>query len=112
MLQAFDRLCHPGEILTIQHDLEAVQLCLLSGVHLFGKSIFDFLDSLCSNWLMPLGGLMFTLFVGWKMSRNDVEDEFTNHRKLNRRSFPLVYFLIRYIAPVGIVIVFLSNLLL
>ena len=84
----------------------------LSGVHLFGKSIFDFLDSLCSNWLMPLGGLMFTLFVGWKMSRNDVEDEFTNHRKLNRRSFPLVYFLIRYIAPVGIVIVFLSNLLL
>ena len=84
----------------------------LSGVHLFGKSIFDFLDSLCSNWLMPLGGLMFTLFVGWKMSRSDVEDEFTNHRKLNRRGFPLVYFLIRYIAPVGIVIVFLSNLLL
>ena len=61
---------------------------------------------------MPLGGLMFTLFVGWKMSRSDVEDEFTNHRKLNRRGFPLVYFLIRYIAPVGIVIVFLSNLLL
>ena len=83
----------------------------LSNVHLLGKSIFDFLDGLCSNWLMPLGGLMFTLFVGWKMSRGDVEDEFTNRRKVNRKGFPAVYFLIRYVAPVGIVIIFLTNLL-
>lgn len=82
----------------------------LSGVHILGKSIFDFLDGLCSIWLMPIGGLMFTLFVGWKMSRSDVEDEFTNHRKVNRRAFPVVYFLIRYIAPVGVIAIFLTNL--
>ena len=84
----------------------------LSGVHLFGKSIFDFLDGLCSNWLMPFGGLLFTLFVGWKMSRQDVEDEFTNGGKVNQKAFPVVWFLIRYIAPVGIVVIFLTNLLL
>ena len=84
----------------------------LSGVHLFGKSIFDFLDGLCSNWLMPFGGLLFTLFVGWKMSRQDVEDEFTNGGTVNQKAFPVVWFLIRYIAPVGIVVIFLTNLLL
>lgn len=84
----------------------------LSGVHLFGKSIFDFLDGLCSNWLMPFGGLLFTLFVGWKMSRQEVEDEFTNGGTVNQKAFPVVWFLIRYIAPVGIVVIFLTNLLL
>ena len=84
----------------------------LSGFHVFGKSIFDFLDSLCSNWLMPFGGLMFTLFVGWKMKRSDVEDEFTNGGKVNQKAFPVVGFLIRFVAPVGIVIIFLTNLLL
>ena len=61
---------------------------------------------------MPFGGLMFTLFVGWKMKRSDVEDEFTNGGKVNQKAFPVVGFLIRFVAPVGIVIIFLTNLLL
>ena len=84
----------------------------LSGVKLLGNSIFDCLDKFCSNWLMPLGGLLFTLFVGWKMSREDVRDEFTNHGTRNRRIFGTVWFLIRYAAPLGILIVFITNLFL
>ena len=84
----------------------------LSGVNVFGNSIFDFFDKLASNWLMPLGGLLFTLFAGWKMSRADVCDEFTNGGTRNRRNFGLVYFLIRFIAPIGIVVVFFTNFLL
>ena len=86
----------------------------LSGVSILGNSIFDFLDKLCSNWLLPAGGLLFTLFAGWKMSRADVRDEFTNGGTLraNTRLFGLVWFLIRFVAPVGIVAVFVTNLLL
>ena len=86
----------------------------LSGVNILGNSIFDFLDKLCSNWLLPAGGLLFTLFVGWRMSRADVRDEFTNGEALraNSRLFGLVWFLIRFVAPVGIVAVFITNLLL
>jgi NSS family neurotransmitter:Na+ symporter len=50
----------------------------LSGVKVIGLTFFDLLDKLCSNVLMPLGGLLFVLFVGWKMSKADVRDEFTN----------------------------------
>ncbi len=84
----------------------------LAHVKLLGYTFFNFLDHLCSDWLMPLGGLIFTLFVGWKMSRADVRDEFTNGGTVNRRLFGVVYFLMRYLAPVGIAVVFLSNLLL
>ena len=84
----------------------------LAGVKLLGLRFFDFLDSLCSVWLLPLGGLLFTLFVGWWMSKADVRDELTNGGTCNVRLFGLVYFLMRYLAPVGIVAVFLSNLFL
>lgn len=84
----------------------------LAVVKLLGLSFFDFLDALCSNWLLPLGGVLFTLFVGWRMSKADVRDELTNGGTCNVRLFGLVYFLMRYLAPIGIVVVFLSNLFL
>ncbi|MBR1887212.1 MAG: sodium-dependent transporter [Bacteroidales bacterium] len=79
--------------------------CTLSG------GVFDFFDHLCSDWLMPFGGLLFAMFVGWKMSKADVRDELTNGGKRNRRLFDVTYFLIRYFAPIGILGVFLTNLL-
>lgn len=84
----------------------------LAGVKLLGLRFFDFLDSLCSVWLLPLGGLLFTLFVGWWMSKADIRDELTNGGTCNVRLFGLVYFLMRYLAPVGILVVFLTNLFL
>ncbi len=83
----------------------------LAGVRLAGNSIFDCLDKLCSNWLLPLGGFLFTLFVGWKMPKPDVRDEFTNRGRCNTRIFKTVYFIMRYFAPVGILILFISNLI-
>ena len=75
------------------------------------SGFFDFLDHLCSDWLMPFGGLLFALFVGWKMSKADVRDEFTCGGTRNVRLFGITYFLIRYIAPLGIIGVFISSLL-
>ena len=79
--------------------------CSLSG------GVFDFLDHLCSDWLMPFGGLLFAMFVGWKMSKADVRDELTNGGTRNRALFNVVYFLIRYLAPIGILGIFLTILL-
>ena len=84
----------------------------LADVKLLGNTFFDFLDHLCSDWLLPLGGLVFTLFVGWKMSKAAVREEFTNGGTVNTRIFNVVYFLMRYVAPVGILVVFATNLLL
>ena len=70
----------------------------LSGISIFGNSIFNFLDKFSANFLMPLGALLIVLFVGWKMKKPDVIDEFTNGGTLkgNLRISGFIYFLIRY----------------
>ena len=85
----------------------------LSHIRIFGDIIFDFLDKFSSNVLMTVGALVIVLFVGWKMKKEDVRSEFTNGGTLagNRRISGIVYFLIRYVAPPVIVIIFISNLL-
>ena len=83
---------------------------VLSPWHILGLSFFDFLDRLCSNWLLPLGGLMFTLFVAWKMPKPDVLDELTNGGTCNRIMARIIYCLMRYVAPLGILVVFVTAL--
>lgn len=85
----------------------------LAGTKVFGLGLFDFADTFASNVLLTLGGLLVVLFVGWKMSRADVFDEFTNGgtKVRNVRLFNYFWFLIRYVAPIGVAVLFLSNVL-
>ena len=75
--------------------------------------VFDFCDILTSNFLMAFGGLLFVIFVGWKMERSTVYDEFTNggRSKFCCAIFKSFYFLLRYVAPVGIAVIFVTNFL-
>ena len=86
----------------------------LSGFKIFGETLFGFCDKLTSNFLMTFGGLLFTLFVGWKMDKMRVRDELTNGGSLpvNGRLFGIIYFMIKWVAPVVIGIIFVTNLLL
>ena len=85
----------------------------LSNVDLFGHSIFDFFDNLSSNVLMTLGSLFTVLFVGWRLKRTEIYDEFTNGGSLrtNVKIFGVLWFLIRYICPVAISVIFLLGIL-
>ena len=85
----------------------------LSHIKIDGGNIFDFFDNLSSNILMTLGSLLTVLFVGWRLKKTDVYDEFTNGGTLstNARIFGVLWFLIRYICPLAIILIFVSGLL-
>ncbi|MBQ2918549.1 MAG: sodium-dependent transporter [Bacteroidales bacterium] len=85
----------------------------LSDVKIGGGNIFDFFDNLSSNILMTLGSLLTVLFVGWRLKKTDVYDEFTNGGTLSRNAklFGVLWFLIRYVAPLAIISIFVSGLL-
>ena len=85
----------------------------LAEVKLAGRSIFDFFDNLSSNILMTLGSLLTVLFVGWRLKKTDIYDEFTNGGTLptNAKIFGVLWFLIRFVAPVAIIVIFISGLL-
>ena len=85
----------------------------LSEFRIFGQTVFNLFDKLSANFLMPLGGLLIVIFVGWVMKKSDVIDEFTNggSLKANVRVSGFVYFLIRYICPLAVLAVFLTALI-
>jgi NSS family neurotransmitter:Na+ symporter len=84
--------------------------CLLSlnawsGITVFGKGFLDLFDYLTANILLPLGGVCIAVFAGWIMRRASSEDE------LAMRGDGLWFrgwlFLVRVVAPVCVVLVFL-----
>lgn len=85
----------------------------LSDVRLAGMNIFDFFDNLSSDILMTLGSLLTVLFVGWRLKKTEIYDEFTNGGTIsaNVRIFGILWFLIRYVAPVAVAVVFLSGII-
>ena len=85
----------------------------LSELKLFGLDIFSFCDTLTSDFLMTFGGLLFVIFVGWKMDKAVVRDEFTcgGTARFNNAVFGFFWFLLRYFAPLAILLIFITNLL-
>jgi neurotransmitter:Na+ symporter, NSS family len=83
---------------------------IMGDFYIFGKNVFDLLDFTSSNLLLPLGGFCIVMFVGWYMNKNDIRDELSNGGKLRAVFFPVYLFLIRFIAPVAIAIVFIYGL--
>ncbi|WP_462376404.1 sodium-dependent transporter [Rikenella microfusus] len=73
-------------------------------------NIFDFLDMLSSNYLMTIGGLLIVVFAGWHISEKRLRKVFTTNGTCNNRIFPVFRFVIRYVSPVAVAIIFLSKI--
>lgn len=71
----------------------------LAGFKVLGENIFGLLDKFASNILMPLGGILFTVFVGWKMPKPQVRSEIST----------VIYYLIKYVAPLGILAIMITQ---
>ncbi|GAB6257175.1 sodium-dependent transporter [Peribacillus frigoritolerans] len=87
----------------------ALSFGVLSDVKIFNLSIFDFADYLTSNIALPVGALFISLFIGYQMKRIEVQKEFESGADSGRSLFKLWYFLIRYIVPIMIILVFLKS---
>jgi len=75
-----------------------------SEVKLLGLSIFDLLDQLTTNILLPLGGLLMALFAVWVMHAAHAQEELG----LNQRHYRRWLFVTRFVAPSAIMLVFLN----
>jgi len=70
------------------------------------NGLFDMIDILTANIMLPLGGLLMAVFVAWKMSRASTMDEL----QLKPAIYSAWRFTLRYIAPVGVALVFLNQI--
>lgn len=79
----------------------------LNDLRIFGRTVFDLFDFTSSTVLLPVGGILTSLYVGWVLGRVRMVAQLP---ATNRILITLMMFCLRYIAPTGILLVFLSGL--
>ena len=78
-------------------------------IEVLGLNLFDFLDTLSANYLMTFAALLTVIFAGWKIDRSSMRDAFTSGGKYNVRIFSFLRFMIRYVVPLVIAVIMLSE---
>lgn len=76
-----------------------------------GRTVFDLMDFVSSNILLPLGGVLIVIFVGWRLGKAKFFEEVTNEGTIKASLKKVIFFIIRYLAPIAITIVFIRGLI-
>ena len=81
-----------------------------SGFKIAGMNFFDALDYLTAKIMLPVSGMLSAIFVGWVLDKTIVKGEATNYGTLKPTYYPLYIFILKFICPVGIMLIFLNEL--
>ncbi|WP_321479004.1 sodium-dependent transporter [uncultured Bacteroides sp.] len=90
-------------------------LCSLSlgigkGYTLFGLGLFDLFDFVTAKIMLPLGGLFISIFTGWYLDKKIVWKEISNNGSLKTPFYKFFIFILKFIAPIAISIIFINEL--
>lgn len=88
----------------------SLSLGVLGGWKICGLNIFDSLDYITANILLPVGGFFTSIFVGWRLDKRILKEQITNNGALKFRIYKLYIFLLRYVCPIILLLIFLDNL--
>ncbi|MFC1742790.1 sodium-dependent transporter [Candidatus Riflebacteria bacterium] len=77
---------------------------------IFGKNFFDSMDYLAANWMLPLGGLLIAIYVGWFMNAELRKKEFNTGQNLPVWVYTAWLSLLRFVAPVLIIIILFNKI--
>ncbi|MFB5088535.1 sodium-dependent transporter [Psychrobacillus sp. PGGUH221] len=85
----------------------ALSFGILSDSHILGMSIFDFADFFTSSFGLPLGALFISLFAGYVLTKSELQ----NDLKVNQFLLNTWRFIVRFAAPIAIIIVFIQGVM-
>lgn len=83
----------------------------ISHIRILSENIFDFLDTVATNLMLPSAAIISCLFIGWIIPKNFLRNQLTNRGRINRRVASLITFLIRYLAPILIGVILAAKFL-
>jgi NSS family neurotransmitter:Na+ symporter len=72
-------------------------------IHVFGYTLFELIDALTANIMLPAGGLAIAIFAGWMMKQQHTVQELA----LPDSQYVIWKALISYVAPAGVFLIFL-----
>ena len=77
---------------------------------IFGLGMFDLFDFATAKLMLPLGGLLISIFTGWYLDKKLVWSEITNNGTLKVPTYKLIIFILKYVAPIAISVIFINEL--
>lgn len=77
----------------------------LSWIEIGGRNIFDFLDNLATNIMLPVVSILVCIFMGWFVKDSFFKNEITNNGKVSKGIYPFIHFVVKFIAPVLILMI-------
>ncbi|MCM1349192.1 MAG: sodium-dependent transporter [Firmicutes bacterium] len=80
----------------------------LESVRIAGFNIFDFLDNVATNIMLPVGSIFLCIYVGWFAPKNMLHNQLTNNCTIRSMLYAPVLAIIRYVAPLLIALVLFS----
>ncbi|MCW3804105.1 sodium-dependent transporter [Plebeiibacterium marinum] len=89
--------------------LGAALITVLGAVCVLVPSVFSQFNTISSDYLLPLGGVLISVFAGWVLGRKKVQEELEAHGK-SVRFVGLLVIILKVFAPIAITFVFLNNL--
>ncbi|MBO7285865.1 MAG: sodium-dependent transporter [Alistipes sp.] len=82
-----------------------------SDFRVVGMNIFDLLDNFTAIVMLPLLGILTAIFVGWVWRKEDMRAELTAEGGVDKATYPVIRFLLRYVCPVLVSAVFVFGIL-
>ena len=80
---------------------------VLSDYSIAGRNFNDTMDYFSNQILLPVGGLLLAIFAGWVVKKEFTRDELTT---LNATSYEIWHFLIRYVVPPAVLVIFVMGI--
>jgi len=84
---------------------------LMKNATLFSMNFFEWLEYLTASVLLPLGGMLISIFVAWYLDKKIVSGELSNDGKVKVKGFKIYIFILRYVAPLCIFAVFVTSII-
>ncbi len=76
-----------------------------------GMTLFDVLDNVTTNIMLPLGGILLCLYMGWVAPSSFLAGQLSNNGTLRSRFTGTIHFIVKWIAPVLIAAILVSGLI-
>lgn len=91
----------------------AMGVAVLGVISSMSSQFFDILDYATAKIMLPLSGLFISLFIGWYLDKKITAAQLTNDGTLSVsvRFLKLYIFILKYVAPVAIVGIFIYGIL-
>ena len=83
---------------------------ILKNMTLYGLTFFEILDYVTAKLMLPFGGMLICIFISRRIDKKILKAELTNNGTVTFYFFTTYCFLIRYIVPVAIAVIFLNEL--